>query len=47
MNDRELLELIVRLQEEQLKLLREIRDQLVPETYPQPVLAGSSISVEN
>jgi hypothetical protein len=44
-NDRELLELIVRLLERQSKLLEEIRDQLVPETYPQPT--GGSITVRS
>lgn len=45
MNDRNLLERILELQREQLKLLREIRDELVPDTYPQPVAAGSSLIV--
>jgi hypothetical protein len=43
MNDRQLLELIVRLLEGQTKLLEEIRDELVePETfYPVSPTAGS------
>ncbi len=45
MTDRELLELLVQLLDKQTKLLEEIRDQLVPATYPQPVRAGSRLVV--
>jgi hypothetical protein len=45
MNDRELLELIARALERQEKLLEQIRDQLVPDTYPQPT--GGSITVRS
>jgi hypothetical protein len=44
MNDRQLLELIVKLLERQEALLEEIRDQLVP-TYPQTT--GLSITVRS
>jgi hypothetical protein len=48
MTDRELLELIARVLERQMKLLEDIRDQLVPPTtYPQPVAAGSSLTVRS
>lgn len=47
MSDRELLELIARVLEEQLKLLLEIRDQLVPAPYYPAVAAGSSITVRS
>jgi hypothetical protein len=47
MTDRALLELILRHLLEQTELLREIRDQLVPTTYPQPVAAGSSLTVRS